>query len=412
MLFSVMLIEEWPSSGAPLHFHAVADTNYRGKRLAGSIIRAAKNKAVMVTVQTVQYVLFTICLLVLRVVKKTGLAFRKKQEGIRFQAMLEGNAFLVPEQQAPVQLLAGQYHIWHKDEPLLQFTRNGPYRYFSTDYSVQWLQQQGVSPEALPAGPQWMSKEMNQVVEQILHAPYKDDLLRFFYDSKIRELFFFLLSQPPQTFSGELTEKEIAAIYTADNLLRDSQPPLKVTSLPGKLRLTEFKLKKGFRQLFGMGISERRFQHRMNRAVQLLQQTDKPEKEIAFLTGYRGLPSFISAFKSILASRRDNGAKSKNDVRARSIFAYDLVKKVKSVSYGFSFNRMIQDFNKSISATFSLDNALKSRMNRGSFFVRTLFVRLLNCSNEAGSPKDVSDRFVFSILLIMNFSIAGWSLII
>ncbi len=67
--------------------------------------------------------------------------------------------------------------------------------------------------------------------------------------------------------------------------------------MPFQLRLTEFKLKKGFRQLFGMSMSDRRFQHRMNRALQLLKQTDKPEKEIAFLTGYRGLPSFISAFK-------------------------------------------------------------------------------------------------------------------
>lgn len=292
-----MLIEEWPSSVAPLHFHAVGDINYRGKRLSGSTIRFAKNKAIMVTVQAVHHSLFTICLLLVHVARKTGLAFRKKQEGIRFQAMLEGNAFLLSGQQPPVPLLAGQYYIWHKDEPTLQFDKNGPYRYFSTDYSIQWLEQQGFSPGTLPAGPHWMTREMNQVVEQILHAPCNDDLLRFFYDSKIRDLFFLLLSQPPQTFSGQLTEKEIAAIYTADNLLRDSQPPVKVTSMPFQLRLTEFKLKKGFRQLFGMSISDRRFQHRMSRAVQLLQQTDKPEKEIAFLTGYRGLPSFISAFK-------------------------------------------------------------------------------------------------------------------
>ncbi len=213
-------------SVAPLHFHAVGDIGYRGKRLSGSSIRLAKNKAIKVTVQAVHHSLFTICLLLVRVARKTGLAFREKQEGIRFQAMLEGNASLLSGQQAPVPLLAGQYHIWHKDEPTLQFNKNGPYRYFSTDYSIQWLEQQGAFPELLPAGPHWMSSEMNQVVEQILHAPYNDDLLRFFTTAKSATCFSSCSPSLRKPLPASSPRQAIAAnIYTADNLLRDSQPP-------------------------------------------------------------------------------------------------------------------------------------------------------------------------------------------
>ena len=59
----------------------------------------------------------------------------------------------------------------------------------------------------------------------------------------------------------------------------------------------ESKLKKGFRDLFGMGVFERLLHYRMERAKKLLLETSMREKEIAALTGYRHLTSFIHIFK-------------------------------------------------------------------------------------------------------------------
>jgi AraC family transcriptional regulator, transcriptional activator of the genes for pyochelin and ferripyochelin receptors len=70
-------------------------------------------------------------------------------------------------------------------------------------------------------------------------------------------------------------------------------------TLPEIARLigtNDFKLKKGFKQLFGTTVFDYLLKLRMGRAKQLLQDTDKPIHEIAFLTGYSSHSAFTNAF--------------------------------------------------------------------------------------------------------------------
>ena len=59
----------------------------------------------------------------------------------------------------------------------------------------------------------------------------------------------------------------------------------------------EFKLKRGFRQLFGMGVFHRLLFRRMAQAKMLLETTHQSIKEIAEIAGYDTVAGFIHAFR-------------------------------------------------------------------------------------------------------------------
>ena len=61
--------------------------------------------------------------------------------------------------------------------------------------------------------------------------------------------------------------------------------------------MNEFKLKAGFKQVFGISMFDYLIKKRMQEARSLLLETDKPIKEIASLTGYSTKQSFLNAFK-------------------------------------------------------------------------------------------------------------------
>ena len=66
-----------------------------------------------------------------------------------------------------------------------------------------------------------------------------------------------------------------------------------------QLPIEEFKLKNGFRELFGNGVYEYLRSERMQMARSLLNESNRSIKEIASMTGYRSVNSFIKAFKKL-----------------------------------------------------------------------------------------------------------------
>ena len=72
-----------------------------------------------------------------------------------------------------------------------------------------------------------------------------------------------------------------------------------IREIAQKVGMNEFKLKNGFRELFGNGVYEYLRSERMQVARQLLGESDRSIKEIASMTGYRSVNSFIKAFKKM-----------------------------------------------------------------------------------------------------------------
>ena len=80
-----------------------------------------------------------------------------------------------------------------------------------------------------------------------------------------------------------------------NNLDRDL-PSLKEFAL--QLGTNEFKLKYGFKELYGIPVHRYLMQERLRKSNMLIQNTDKPLKSIAQMTGFKSMPHFSRAFKN------------------------------------------------------------------------------------------------------------------
>ncbi len=70
-----------------------------------------------------------------------------------------------------------------------------------------------------------------------------------------------------------------------------------ILELAHEAGMNRTKLQYGFRQLFGTSIYAYQVQLRLERAKKLLEESDKPVKQIALLAGYNTINSFSAAFK-------------------------------------------------------------------------------------------------------------------
>jgi len=82
-----------------------------------------------------------------------------------------------------------------------------------------------------------------------------------------------------------------------DYLLFNMDQPCTVIELAHKVGLNDFKLKKGFKQLYGSTIFDFLLEARIEKARMLLTETVMSIQEIAVATGYKNISSFTAAFK-------------------------------------------------------------------------------------------------------------------
>lgn len=85
--------------------------------------------------------------------------------------------------------------------------------------------------------------------------------------------------------------------YVKDLILRDVRVHYTLAELSARCELNEFKLKMGFKQLYGKSIYDFLQHHRMELALKLLTSTDEPIKEIARQCGYGYSTNFIAVFR-------------------------------------------------------------------------------------------------------------------
>ena len=95
------------------------------------------------------------------------------------------------------------------------------------------------------------------------------------------------------------TDYDIECIKKAKTLIdADISKHITIEFLSEKVGIGNTKLKRGFKQLFKMGLYTYLRKQRMERAVELIADTNRTIKEIAKATGFRYSSNFVSAFKS------------------------------------------------------------------------------------------------------------------
>ena len=143
----------------------------------------------------------------------------------------------------------------------------------------------------------FMTPEMQSIVDQVFHSRYEGKAKMMFFRSQINTLlahFFGELSLltdetiPP----GEREKLEQAK----DILINNLEHPPSLSELSKEIGLNTFKLKKNFKELFGVPVFKYLQNERLTTANELIRSKKMTIQEAAWHVGYDSLSSFSNAF--------------------------------------------------------------------------------------------------------------------
>lgn len=147
-------------------------------------------------------------------------------------------------------------------------------------------------------GPRFfMTPEMQHIVNGIFGNSYEGKAKMMFFRSQITALlshFFWQLS----TLKDEgIKSVEREKLYEAKEILSQNlDTPPSLTELSRQIGLNTFKLKKDFKELFGVPVFKYLQNERMTKAHNLIRNKEATVQEAAWHVGYDSLGSFSNAF--------------------------------------------------------------------------------------------------------------------
>lgn len=144
--------------------------------------------------------------------------------------------------------------------------------------------------------------EITDILQNMLHCPYTGDVKKNYLQALLSKLLLLAVTRlttvrvPVNEL--KLQPYELARLREAwEYLLQHLDRPGTVIDLSHAIGLNDFKLKKGFKQLYGITIFEFLQEARMEKARRLLQETDMTVHAVAIGVGYKNISSFTVAFK-------------------------------------------------------------------------------------------------------------------
>ncbi len=144
---------------------------------------------------------------------------------------------------------------------------------------------------------------MHSAIYQMLHCPYQGATRWIYWESKVLELLALRLEEVKQLNSStaaklSLNSDDIDRIYYAREILhqRITDPP-SLMALARLVGLNDYKLKAGFKQIFGTTVFENLRRHRLCQARRLLQEKQISVAAAAAAVGYTSKGHFAAAFR-------------------------------------------------------------------------------------------------------------------
>lgn len=167
--------------------------------------------------------------------------------------------------------------------------------------SLKRLADKVINKENAILSPDWKTNnfKIQTVINEIINCPYTEDLKDLFLLAKSIELLVLqaeLYQNNREAFTIDLKDKN--KLIEAKEILKSClhNPPT-ISELSNMVALNEYKLKRGFKTLFKTTLFGYIHQSRMYLAKQLLLETNKTAKEIAYDIGYGSPQHFSKAFK-------------------------------------------------------------------------------------------------------------------
>jgi AraC family transcriptional regulator, transcriptional activator of the genes for pyochelin and ferripyochelin receptors len=229
---------------------------------------------------------------------------------------LQEDQYLYLEELGTIRIREGQYNLLYAPEFNLEILQENSKEYIGLGliYPIHVLQE--MAPyfpwlaaflDKVHAGQSallqpehsWITGEIQDAVYRILHCPVNITSYPIYIDSLVKALLFHLLWQcVQQQPASHYSHYEVEGIYAARDMIRKNlRYHYVIPEIAQKVGLNEFKLKNGFREVFGNGVYEYLYSERMIEARSLLSDPCRSVKEVAALSGYRSVNSFIKAFK-------------------------------------------------------------------------------------------------------------------
>jgi len=157
-----------------------------------------------------------------------------------------------------------------------------------------------INPQAdFVEGPRfYMTPDMQNAVHKIMTTQYKENIRLMFLKTQVTELlshfFAFLASNTKESITYEDRSKLFLAKEIMENNI--SNPPT-LTELSKTIGLNNNKLKRNFKQLFGVPVFKFLQEERLNKAYDILSAGKENVQEVAWFVGYESLSSFSNAFQ-------------------------------------------------------------------------------------------------------------------
>lgn len=149
--------------------------------------------------------------------------------------------------------------------------------------------------------PMPVTPAQKMVIREIQHCPYTGNMQRLFIESKITELFLLQVQQAEERKDEKplrIRPADLEKLHAARHFIKQHLfDPISLQQVARESGLNEFKLKRGFRELFGTTVFGYLNELRMNHARKMLMNTSSTVFEVAYTLGYSEPHNFSKAFQ-------------------------------------------------------------------------------------------------------------------
>lgn len=189
------------------------------------------------------------------------------------------------------------FFIQFTKETFLRLTADGNKALSRFNENVANGIQTALSPKNLP-----VNAAMLGTINSIVNCAYKSDLKKMYLFSKSIEFLVLQAESCNKSESGAVkyiktTYDKDCIVYARDYVMNHLERPPRLTELAKIAGLNEYKLKKGFKEVFGNTVFGYIADARLEYAKQDLIENRKTSLEIAYQLGYSSPQHFSSAFK-------------------------------------------------------------------------------------------------------------------
>lgn len=150
----------------------------------------------------------------------------------------------------------------------------------------------------------YMTYEMLNIISKVFQNNYEGMARVLFLKSQAAELLSHFFSLLTSTQKSVMNEADTQKIYMAKEILtKNIEKPPSLSELSQIIGLNSNKLKKSFKEMFGVPVFKYLQNERLTKAYAILRQGGMNVQETAWFVGYESLSSFSNAFYKKFGSR-------------------------------------------------------------------------------------------------------------